>query len=43
MHTLDVVRGFALLGIFLMNIEGMVGPVAASGTGLDPSLAGIDR
>ena len=43
MHTLDVVRGFALLGIFLMNIEGMVGPVAASGTGLDPALAGAHR
>ena len=42
-QTLDVVRGFALLGIFLMNIEAMVGPVAASGTGLDPGLAGIDR
>ena len=43
MHTLDVVRGFALLGIFLMNIEGMVGPLAASGTGLDPALAGAHR
>ena len=43
MHTLDVVRGFALLGIFLMNIEGMAGPLMASMTGLDPQLTGADR
>lgn len=42
-EALDVVRGFALLGIFLMNIEGMVGPLNQSMTGLDPSLSGADR
>jgi uncharacterized protein len=39
----DVLRGFALLGILLMNIEAFVGPLAASLSGLDPSLTGIDR
>ncbi len=41
--TLDVLRGFALLGILLMNIEGFVGPPFESGTGLNPALAGADR
>lgn len=41
--TLDVLRGFALLGILLMNMEGMVGPLITSGTGLDPALTGADR
>lgn len=40
---LDVVRGFALLGILLMNIEGMVGPLFDALTGLDPKLTGADR
>jgi uncharacterized protein len=42
-ESLDVLRGFALLGILLMNIEGMVGPLAASRSGVDPSLSGADR
>ncbi|WP_211365673.1 DUF418 domain-containing protein [Pseudoxanthomonas suwonensis] len=41
--TLDALRGTALLGILLMNMEGFNGPVLASGSGLDPSLAGADR
>lgn len=41
--TLDVLRGFALLGILLMNIEAFAGPLAAAITGLDPALAGADR
>lgn len=41
--AMDVLRGFALLGILLMNLEGFVGPVMASGTGLDPKLVGMDR
>ena len=42
-EAMDVLRGFALLGILLMNLEGFVGPVMASGTGLDPKLTGMDR
>jgi uncharacterized protein len=42
-QTLDVVRGFALLGILLMNIEMMAGPTMALSTGLDPTLTGADR
>ena len=42
-QTLDVVRGFALLGILLMNIEMMVGPTMSLTTGLDPVLTGVDR
>ena len=41
--VLDVLRGFALLGILLMNIEAFVGPLNASLTGLDANLVGIDR
>ena len=41
--AMDVLRGFALLGILLMNIEGMVGPLLVAQMGVDPSLAGIDR
>jgi uncharacterized protein len=42
-EAMDVLRGFALLGILLMNLEGFVGPVMASGSGLDPALIGMDR
>ena len=41
--AMDVLRGFALLGILLMNIEGMVGPLMASISGVDPLLTGADR
>ncbi len=41
--ALDVLRGFALLGILLMNIEGFVGPLDAAMSGLDPALRGVDR
>ncbi|WP_245979122.1 DUF418 domain-containing protein [Solilutibacter pythonis] len=41
--ALDVVRGFALFGIFLMNIEGMADTLARSQGGIDLSLDGIDR
>ncbi|WP_028920668.1 DUF418 domain-containing protein [Pseudoxanthomonas suwonensis] len=40
---LDALRGFALLGILLMNMEAFVGPTLASGSGLDPALTGADR
>ena len=42
-QALDVVRGFALLGILLMNIEGMAGPLMVALLGVDPTLAGIDH
>ena len=42
-EAMDVLRGFALLGILLMNIEAFVGPLFGAITGLDPSLAGADR
>ena len=36
-QALDVVRGFALLGIFLMNIEWFNRPVASMSRRTDPS------
>lgn len=42
-QALDAIRGFALLGILLMNIEGMVGPLMASISGVNPALTGADR
>lgn len=42
-EALDVLRGFALVGILLMNIEGIVGPLNGSITGVDPALSGADR
>ncbi|HEY0334501.1 MAG TPA: DUF418 domain-containing protein [Stenotrophomonas sp.] len=41
--VMDVLRGFALLGILLMNIEAFVGPLNLALTGLDPALSGADR
>jgi uncharacterized protein len=41
--AMDVLRGFALLGILLMNIEAFVGPLFQAITGLDPTLRGADR
>ena len=40
---LDTLRGCALLGILLMNIEAYVGPLNAGLTGLNPALTGSDR
>ncbi|MFZ5655901.1 MAG: DUF418 domain-containing protein [Pseudomonadota bacterium] len=42
-QAMDVLRGFALLGILLMNIEAMAGPLFAGMTGTDLSLQGADR
>ena len=42
-EAMDVLRGFALLGILLMNIEAFVGPLVASLDGLNPTLTGADR
>ncbi|MEY3359960.1 MAG: hypothetical protein RI923_1220, partial [Pseudomonadota bacterium] len=41
-QAMDVLRGFALLGILLMNMEGFVGPLMASISGLNPTLTGAD-
>ncbi|MDO5505685.1 MAG: DUF418 domain-containing protein [Pseudoxanthomonas suwonensis] len=41
--ALDVLRGGALLGIFLMNIEGMAGPMVDAVSGIDPRWQGGDR
>lgn len=40
--VLDVLRGFALLGIALMNIEFFTRPLQGMMLGLDPALSGID-
>lgn len=42
-QAMDVLRGFALLGILLMNIEAMAGPLFEGMTGTDLSLSGADR
>ncbi|MEO8160551.1 MAG: hypothetical protein ABI588_03955, partial [Arenimonas sp.] len=41
-QALDVVRGFALIGIFLMNIEFFNRPIAELGSGLPATLQGVD-
>ena len=41
-EALDVVRGFALLGIFLMNIEWFNRPFSAFNEGMPRGLAGLD-
>lgn len=42
-HALDIVRGFALLGIALMNVEWFTRPMAELGRGIDTSLHGVDH
>ncbi|MBP3984836.1 DUF418 domain-containing protein [Pseudoxanthomonas helianthi] len=41
-HALDIVRGFALLGIALMNVEFFNRPLAALDDGLPTGLTGMD-
>jgi len=41
-QALDVIRGFALLGIFLMNIEWFNRPLADLGAGMATGLSGLD-
>lgn len=41
-EALDVVRGFALLGIFLMNIEWFSRPISTMGQGMPRGLTGVD-
>jgi uncharacterized protein len=40
---LDAVRGFALLGILLMNLEAFTGPFLGALTGINMELQGINR
>lgn len=40
--VMDILRGAALLGILLMNIEAFAGPLDLSFTGIDPRWQGID-
>src|SRR5690606_3800536 len=42
-QALDVIRGFALLGIFLMNIEWFSRPLQEMGSGIGPATTGIDH
>jgi len=42
-EIMDVLRGWALLGILLMNIEAFAGPMRIALVGLDPSMSGLDR
>ncbi|MCI4569382.1 DUF418 domain-containing protein [Lysobacter sp. CFH 32150] len=42
-EVMDVLRGFALLGILLMNIEAFVGPVFEALGGVNPRFQGADR
>ena len=41
-EALDVLRGFALIGILLMNMEAFSGPLDMSFTGIDPHWQGWD-
>src|SRR5437870_5369241 len=40
-HALDIIRGFALIGIFLMNVEWFTRPLAEFGTGVDGQQQGL--
>ncbi len=40
---LDAIRGFALFGILLMNLEAFNGPILVAMSGIDPTLLGANR
>lgn len=42
-EVLDILRGAALLGILLMNMEALSGPLDLAFTGIDPHWQGADR
>lgn len=41
--ALDAIRGFALLGIFLMNVEWFTRPMQEMGSGIAPGTTGLDH
>src|SRR3546814_1571627 len=41
--ALDAIRGFALLGIFLMNVEWFSRPMQELGSGIAPGATGLDH
>src|SRR3546814_13876673 len=41
--ALDAIRGFALLGIFLMNVEWFTRPMQELGSGIAPGATGLDH
>lgn len=41
-EVIDILRGVALLGILLMNMEALSGPLDLSFTGIDPHWTGLD-
>jgi uncharacterized protein len=41
-ELLDAIRGFALLGILLMNLEAFNGPITGALTGIDSNLKGLN-
>src|SRR3546814_4673199 len=41
--ALDAIRGFALLGIFLMNVEWFSRPMKELGSGIAPGATGLDH
>ncbi|WNH52905.1 DUF418 domain-containing protein [Stenotrophomonas oahuensis] len=42
-EVIDILRGVALLGILLMNMEALSGPLDLAFTGIDPHWQGADR
>ncbi len=42
-EVIDILRGVALLGILLMNMEALSGPLDLAFTGIDPHWLGADR
>jgi uncharacterized protein len=40
-HALDIIRGFALIGIFLMNVEWFTRPLTEFGSGVDVNQHGL--
>src|SRR3546814_1012357 len=41
--ALDAIRGFALLGIFMMKVEWLTRPMQELGSGIAPGATGLDH